>query len=109
MVSYKIHFLGKDFPKLVQNALTNKSKNESNYSLRAIPTMISFLTFTSDIYIWHVYLIKYDADGNLEWQTTYSPADGGDWAGEDIDLAADGTPIIAVDNGQFGFLKLDSF
>jgi hypothetical protein len=59
--------------------------------------------------IWHVYLIKYDADGNLEWQTTYSPADGGDWAGEDIDLAADGTPIIAVDNGQFGFLKLDSF
>lgn len=59
--------------------------------------------------IWHVYLIKYDKDGNLEWQTTYSPGDGGDWAGEDIDLSADGKAIIAVDNGQFGFLKLNSF
>ena len=59
--------------------------------------------------IWHVHLIKYDADGNLEWQTTCSSADIGDWAEENIDLVADGVPIIAVDSGQFGFLKLNSF
>ena len=29
-----------------------------------------------------------------------------DWAGEDIDLSLDGKPIISVDNGEFGFLKL---
>jgi hypothetical protein len=59
--------------------------------------------------IWHVYLIKLSSEGALEWQKTYSPNDGGDWAGEDIDLTNDGAAIIAVDNGQFGFLKITDF
>ena len=29
-----------------------------------------------------------------------------DWAGEDIALAPGGGAVVAVDNGQFGFLKL---
>jgi len=56
---------------------------------------------------WQVYVIKYDASGNVAWQNTY--AGEGDWAGEAIDLTADGGVIIGVDNGQFGFLKLGSF
>lgn len=59
--------------------------------------------------IWHVYLIKYNAQGELEWQTTFSSGDGGDWAGEDIDLSPDGAAIIGVDNGAFGFLKTTAF
>ena len=31
-----------------------------------------------------------------------------DWAGEDIDLTNDGGGIIAIDNGQFGFLRLNN-
>lgn len=31
-----------------------------------------------------------------------------DWAGEDIDLTDDGGAIIAIDSGQFGFLKLNN-
>ena len=31
-----------------------------------------------------------------------------DWAGEDIDLTSDGGAIIAIDNGEFGFLKLSN-
>lgn len=58
---------------------------------------------------WHVYLIKYDADGNIEWQQTYGGDKRADWAGEDIDLTNDGGAIIAVDNGGFGFLKIDPF
>ena len=30
-----------------------------------------------------------------------------DWAGEDIDLTSDGGAIIAIDSGQFGFLKVN--
>ena len=59
--------------------------------------------------IWHVYLIKYNAQGELDWQTTFSPGDGSDWAGEDIDLIPDGAAIIGVDNGAFGFLKTSAF
>ena len=33
----------------------------------------------------------------------------GSWAAEDIDLTSDGGAIIAVDDGQFGFLKLAPF
>lgn len=58
---------------------------------------------------WHVYLLKYNASGTLEWQRTYGGPKRVDWAGEDIDLTIDGGAIIAVDNGEFGFLKIDPF
>ena len=48
----------------------------------------------------------------ITWEETFSPLDIGienyDWAAEDIDLTSDGGAIIAVDNGQFGFLKLNN-
>ncbi len=56
--------------------------------------------------IWHVYLIKLNSVGTIEWQRTYG-GNGDDWAGEAIDLTSDGA-IIAVDNGEFGFLKINS-
>ena len=55
---------------------------------------------------WHVYLVKYDNNGNVQWQKTYGDAEGGDWAGEDITLTPDGGAMVAVDNGSFGFLKI---
>ena len=62
--------------------------------------------------IWNAYIIKYDSDGLISWEETFSPLDIGnenyDWAAEDIDLTSDGGAIIAVDNGQFGFLKLNN-
>ncbi|MCH2223884.1 MAG: hypothetical protein MK066_03870 [Crocinitomicaceae bacterium] len=58
---------------------------------------------------WHVYTIKYDSIGKVEWQCTYGGDKGKDWAGEDIDLTSDGGVIIAVDNGEFGFLRLEPF
>ena len=61
---------------------------------------------------WEAYIVKYDANGNMEWEETFSSEDfglEGDWAAEDIDLTSDGGAIIAVDNGQFGFLKLAPF
>ncbi|MCH2235926.1 MAG: hypothetical protein MK078_16920 [Crocinitomicaceae bacterium] len=57
---------------------------------------------------WHVYLVKLDNYGDVEWQQTYGQVKS-DWAGEDIDLTADGGAIIAVDNGEFGFLKISPF
>jgi len=57
--------------------------------------------------LWHVYLIKYDSDGSLEWQKTF--AEEGNWAGEDVDLTSDGGAIVAVDNSEFGFLKIGPF
>ncbi len=57
---------------------------------------------------WHVYLVKYDADGAVEWQKTYG-GDEADWAGEAIDLTPAGAAIIGVDNGAFGFLKINKF
>jgi len=57
---------------------------------------------------WRVYLIKFLTNGIVEWEKTYI-GEQGDWAGEDIDLTTDGGAIIAVDNGQFGFLKIDPF
>ena len=48
----------------------------------------------------------------ITWEETFSPLDIGienyDWAAEDIDLTNDGGAIVAVDNGQFGFLKLNN-
>ena len=58
---------------------------------------------------WHIYLIKYDPDGNLEWQKTYGGGQNVDWAGEAIDLTPDGGAIIASDNGVFGFVKIAPF
>ena len=62
--------------------------------------------------IWNAYLIKYDQNGLISWESTYSPDDIGeedyDWAGEDIALTSDGGAIVAIDNGQFGFLKLNN-
>lgn len=61
---------------------------------------------------WNAYLIKFDNNGFIEWQKTYSSLDISnysiDWAGEDIDLTDDGGAIIAIDSGQFGFLKLSN-
>lgn len=59
--------------------------------------------------VWRVYLIKYAADGTLEWQQTYFTDNSIDWAGEDIDLTSDGGAIVAVDDGTFGFLKIAPF
>ena len=62
--------------------------------------------------VWNAYLIKFDGQGNMDWQTTFSSLDVSnqnyDWAGEDIDLTDDGGAIIAVDNGRFGFLKISN-
>ena len=59
---------------------------------------------------WNAYLIKFYSDGVIDWQTTFSSLDvfnyAYDWAGEDIDLTSDGGAIIAIDSGQFGFLKV---
>ena len=61
---------------------------------------------------WNAYLIKFDNNGLVEWDVTYSSLDlfnyVYDWAGEDIDLTNDGGAIIAIDNGQFGFLKISN-
>ena len=46
--------------------------------------------------------------GGLEWAATYEVEEG-DWAEKDLALTRDGGVIIAVDNTQFGFLKLPSF
>ena len=54
---------------------------------------------------WEVYLIKYSANGQLEWQNTYNP-NGGDMAGEDIIYTTNNKIVVAVDDGSFGFLSL---
>ena len=59
---------------------------------------------------WNAYLIKFNNNGSIESETTFSSLDlfnyAYDWAGEDIDLTDDGGAIIAIDSGQFGFLKV---
>ena len=57
---------------------------------------------------WEVYVIKYGPGGAMEWEATFE-AEEGDWAGEDLALTQDGGVIIAVDDSQFGFLKLPSW
>ena len=49
------------------------------------------------------------ASGQIDWQRTIGGGKGIDWAGEDIDLTPNGGAIIAVDNGEFGFLLLEPF
>ena len=58
---------------------------------------------------WEAYIVKYDQSGSVDWEETYSDGPGQDWAAEDIDLTSDGGAIVAVDNSQFGFLKLAPF
>jgi len=58
---------------------------------------------------WHIYLVKFDASGNVDWQKTYGGGKGIDWAGEAIDLTFDGGAIVALDNGKFGFVKIGPF
>ena len=58
---------------------------------------------------WEAYIVKFAANGDVDWQETYRPGPGQDWAAEDIDLTSDGGAIVAVDNSQFGFLKLAPF
>lgn len=58
---------------------------------------------------WHIYLIKFDPNGNLEWQKTYGGGENIDWAGEAIDITPDGGVIVALDNGKFGFVKIEPF
>lgn len=55
-----------------------------------------------------VYMVKYGPDGIMEWQSTYGTPEE-DWAGEDLVLTQDGGVMIAVDNAQFGFMKLPSY
>ena len=57
---------------------------------------------------WVVYLIKYSELGQIEWQQIYQSNAGNDWAGEAITLSVDGGAVVAVDNGNFGFLKINS-
>ena len=62
--------------------------------------------------IWNAYIIKYDSNGLVTWSETFSPLNIGnenyDWAAEDLALTTDGGAVIAIDNGQFGFLKLNN-
>ena len=62
--------------------------------------------------VWSAYLIKYNHIGNASWQKTFSSFEVSeeiyDWAGEAIDLTNDGGGIIAIDNGQFGFLRVNN-
>ena len=62
--------------------------------------------------IWNAYLIKFNDSGDVSWQKTFSSYDvleeTNDWAGEAIDLTHDGGAIIAIDNGQFGFLRVNN-
>ena len=62
--------------------------------------------------VWNAYLIKFNSIGNVNWQKTFSSYEVSeeiyDWAGEAIDLTDDGGGILAIDNGQFGFLRLSN-
>ena len=62
-----------------------------------------------DSNVWHVYVVKLNSSGIVNWEKTYGGEKGVSWAGEDISLTEDGGAIIAVDNGEFGFLKIESF
>ncbi len=42
---------------------------------------------------WHIYLVKFNANGDIDWQKTYGGEKGIDWAGEDIDLTPTEGPL----------------
>lgn len=58
---------------------------------------------------WHIYLVKFNKNGDIEWEKTFGGGEQIDWAGEAIDLTSDGGAIIALDNGKFGFMKVSPF
>ena len=62
--------------------------------------------------VWNAYIIKFDNHGEIMWEKTFASHDINDeiydWAGEAIDLTGDGGAIIAIDNGQFGFLRVSN-
>ena len=51
-------------------------------------------------------MLKFNTYGTRQWEATYGPTEG-DWAGEDICVTQEGDFVVAVDNGAFGFLKLN--
>ena len=55
---------------------------------------------------WHAYLVRFGGDGQILWEQTYPNPENGDWAGEDIVLTKDGGALMAVDDGQFTFVRL---
>ena len=55
---------------------------------------------------WHAYLVRFGGDGKILWEQTYPNPENGDWAGEDIVLTKDGGALMAVDDGQFTFVRL---
>lgn len=55
---------------------------------------------------WHAYLVRLGGDGQILWEKTYPNPEDGDWAGEDIVLTKDGGALMAVDDGQFTFVRL---
>ena len=55
---------------------------------------------------WHAYLVRLGGDGQILWEKTYPNPENGDWAGEDIVLTKDGGALMAVDDGQFTFVRL---
>ena len=54
-------------------------------------------------------VIKFSESGKVEWQNIYFDSEGGDWAGEAITLTDEKEAVVGVDNGSFGFLKINSF
>ena len=57
---------------------------------------------------WYAYLVRFGGDKQILWEQTYQDPENGDWAGEDIVLTKDGGALMAVDNGQFTFVRLSS-
>lgn len=64
---------------------------------------------------WKAYLVKTDADGNLQWQDVYPPTSVGNTAGEYLGLTSDGGYIVFTDTDAFwgtihaeamGFMKI---
>ena len=55
---------------------------------------------------WVVYLIKFSESGKVEWQNIYFDTEG---ESEAITLTNENKAVVAVDNGSFGFLKINSF
>jgi len=64
---------------------------------------------------WKVYIVKTDAEGNVQWQGVYPPTSaGGNNAGEHINLTSDGGYIVCTDTdtvpgpppNNFGLMKI---
>lgn len=63
---------------------------------------------------WKAYLVKTDADGNVQWQGVYPPESEGNNAAEHINLTSDGGYIVCTDSdsasgpppNNFGLMKI---